>query len=92
MAPGSSKMPALSRTTTSTGQVPVSKFASCFQAILKGTEKPAPYDKDDPERFYYDLFCLGVDKVYLLGLANDIPDNLLVDSGAIKVIKPNLSC
>jgi hypothetical protein len=87
MAPGSSKMPTMSRTTTSTGQVPVSKFASCFQAILKGTEKPAPYDIEDPERFYYDLFCLGVHKPYLLGLASEVPDNLLVDSGAIKVSK-----
>lgn len=83
-----SKPPILSRTTTattSTGQIPVSKFASCFQAILKGTEKPAPYNAADPERFYFDLFCLGVDKPYLLSLASEIPENLLVESGPIKV-------
>lgn len=77
--------PSISRTTTSTGQVPVSKFAACFQAILKGQEKPPPYQQDDPERFYFDLFCLGVDKPYLLSLAAEVPDNLLVESGTVKV-------
>lgn len=80
-----SPLPSMSRTTTSTGQVPVSKFAACFQAILKGTEKPDPYKEDDPERFYFDLFCLSPDKPYLLSLAGEVNDNLLIESGPIKV-------
>lgn len=82
---GSATPAAAAKATTSSGQVPISKFAACFQAILKGTEKPPPYKQDDPERFYFDLFCLGVDKAYLLSLAGEVDDNQLVESGSIKV-------
>lgn len=77
--------PVLARATTSSGQTPVSKAHACFQALLKGDEKPPPYDPKDPERFYFDLFCLSVESTTLLALATEVTDDQLVDSGEIKV-------
>jgi hypothetical protein len=85
VTPTKAKAPSLSRASTSTGQTPVSKFVACFQAILRATDKPAPYKLEDPERFYFDLFCLGVDKPLLLALASQVEDSQLIESGTVKV-------
>lgn len=69
----------------SSGAIPVSKFSACYQAILQGTEKPQPYSKQDPERFYSDLFCLRVDSNALKGLSDAVKDEQLADSGTVKV-------
>lgn len=64
---------------------PVSKWTVCYEAILRGTEKPQPYSQKDPERFYFDLFCLAVDKARLKELIKAVPDAQLLESGTVKV-------
>ena len=81
--------PALARA-TSTGQVPVSKHRAAFQAILRGGTGSAGSTEDadrakDSERFYFDLFCLAVDRSFLAGLVEAVPTPALIESGSIKV-------
>ena len=80
--------PALARA-TSTGQVPVSKHRAAFQAILRGAGSAGTTEEADrtrdPERFYFDLFCLGVDRSFLAGLVDAVPTSALIESGSIKV-------
>lgn len=70
---------------TSTRQAPVTKFVSCYRAVFAGTAKPEPYDDKNPERFYYDLFCLNLDKAALSSLVEAVPNAALTESGSIKV-------
>ena len=81
--------PALARA-TSTGQVPVSKHRAAFQAILRGGTGSAGSTEDadrakDPERFYFDLFCLAVDRSFLANLVEAVPTSALIESGSTKV-------
>ena len=76
---------ASSKPSTSTGQAPVTKFSACYRAIFAGTVKPEPYDEQDPERFYFDLFCLNVDKNSLSSTVETVPNAALIESGSVKV-------
>ena len=80
----SASSPAM-KASTSAGQIPITKFVTCYRAIFTGTTKPEPYTDKDPERFYFDLFCLNVDKSALSGLVEALPDSALIESGSIKV-------
>ena len=77
--------PALPTVLSSSGQAPTSKATACYTALFKCTEKPAPYDAESPERFYFDLFLLSPDKVVLRKLCSEISDAELLDKQELRV-------